>query len=592
MANTTPTPPTPAAAPAAPAHNNPNPAPATPAAGHAPTPPAPMTWEGALERILAVAAAAAGSLLGDWLPALIIVTLVLGPFLHPRTRPLAMGFLRWLHGRGVDVAAMLDRIYGYDVPTKLKSWLWTAIAAAALGWFAQMLGTVFMGRFSGIAVLFFTMATAIAGALFAGALVSIAKTRDVPNRRDIQRALANPQAFNNFLQRFGTPSSPAFALGALFTGATLLGIAHGYYIAAAGPESVAFRVYGAAVGLGTAIGAGVAFQIVIYAITKLGAMAFAFFARPVVAVGREGLIAAVPGLTHDNADEVLGVATSFNGLVAYTPYVLAVGALGLAHVVMGMVFPVSVLLLLSGLTMIVVVGMYLGHAINSPWFGNVFAGGLSAFFVGGVVWSNGGKGYWTTLSGFSVLHGLAFMATLVAVCLIAAFVGWAVRKAAMMCVPGTRFVSVGGGPYREGAVAVAVPSPWPTRFGWMASVFALLLISPILFGWLNGVMHPRPPTPMERHAQERLAQASEHNIERTAEGLARRIERTADDFVNPPPAEYNPPPSPPEEPRRRGHRHRQAADSAAACTRYSGSGPCSGMCQSYVRANPRRCGTN
>jgi hypothetical protein len=271
--------------------------------------------------------------------------LVLGPFLHPRTRPLAMNFLRWLHGRGVDVAAMLDRMYGYTLPTQLKSWLWTAVISASIGWVGQMFGTVILGgEFNGKAVILFTLVTIGVCALFLGALVSIAKTRQVPSRRDIQQALASPQGFDRFLQVFGEPSSPAFSLIALFVGATILGIAP----ATTSPpraNAVAFRVFECGGRSRDRDRAGIAFQVVVYMITKLGALVFAFFARPVVAVGRAGLVAAVPGITNDNAEHVLGVATSFNGLVAYTPYVLAVGAFGLAHVVMGMVFGIPVLII-------------------------------------------------------------------------------------------------------------------------------------------------------------------------------------------------------------------------------------------------------
>jgi hypothetical protein len=580
-----------------------------------------MTWESALQTIFATVVGAAGALLGDWLPALIIATLLLGPFMHPRTRPLAFGFLDWLRRRGIDTAAVLDRMYSYALPVRLKAWLITALVSAGLGWVAQLAATAILdGEFHGSAVLLFTLATALACGMFLGGLLSVMKTRQVPTSRDVRLAVTNPQGFDAFLRTFGEPSSPMVGLVALFAGATLLGVAHGYYIAAAGANAIGFRVCGGAIGIMTMLGAGIAFQVIIYAITKFGALTLTFFARPVAAVGRAGLVLAIPGLTRDNEEAVLGAATSFEQLAGYVPYVLTIGALGLAHIGLGLAFGVPLMVVTSGLTLIVGIGLYLGHAFKSPALGATFSVLVGSVFTGGALWRTGADGYWRTMSNFGVLHGFAFLAAFVGCVLVAVLMGAFVRWAFSMILPKGRIIGVahveaGHGAYRAGHVAsehvIHVPSPWALRFGWLAAIAVMLLISPILFGWMRRVMYPAPPTPMEAHANERLNQANEHNIERTGEAIARTIERASDDLV----------PRTPDE--RRRERLQQAQDhladdqneaaarrleeqgsrllgrrhsghgrrrtSRSTCVTYTGPGPCNGMCVDFVNANPAQC---
>lgn len=542
---------------------NPNPAPAaaTPAPAPAPAPAKAMTWQDVVQKVLGIVVTAATAILGDWVLALIIASVVLGPFIYPRSRPLAIATLRWLKASGVNGVELLERMYGYTVPTKLKSWLDIAIATTTGGFVLQVAGSGFLGATIGIAPVVFLSLVSLTSLI---ALIAVRRTiqtaNGTPNSVDIRRALESEAGLTRFIATFGHPTDPMPSLLTLFCVATFLGIGHAYFVGAVAGPALFARVYGVFIGVLTMAGTGLAFQVLFTLIAKLGTATFIFLAKPTVGIARAGFVAAVPGLTPANQTQILGPPAEFGGMLEWLSYLLLAGAFGLVHIVAALAFDAPQLAILSGLLLIVTAALYLAKATNNPLVGIVFGAIVGGVFVLRAAWTAVGSSYWTTLHALSFWQGVGYLLAVVAVVFV---LTWIVRYA-------RRQADEAGG---------LVVYPW---FGLGAAIVALLLVFPLMHSAVSSAANPAPPTPAELEAQRRIDEANEDSTAQMGVAQANLIRRNADRIVElttpsvqQPIVVSSPPPAP------RSHSRRTARRNA---------GPCEGMPESFIRNNPRQCG--
>ncbi len=545
-----------------PSNSNPNPAPApaTPAPVPTPAPARAMTWQDVVQKVLGIVVTAATAILGDWVLALIIASAVLGPFIYPRSRPVAIATLRWLKASGVNGVELLERMYGYTVPTKLKSWIDIAIAVTTGGFVLQVAGSGFLGAAIGIAPVVFLALVTLASLI---ALIMVRRTiqtaNGAPTKAEIRRSLESEAGLDHFIATFGHPTDPMPSLLTLFCVATFLGIGHAYFVGAVAGPALFARVYGVFIGVLTMAGTGLAFQVLFTLIAKLGTATFIFLAKPTIGVARVGFVAAAPGITPANQDKILGPPAEFGGILEGLSYLLLAGAFGLVHIVSALAFDAPQLAILSGLLLIATAALYLAKATNNPLVGIVFGAIVGGVFVLRALWTAVGSSYWTTLHALSFWQGVGYLLAVVAVVFVLTWlVGYARRRADEL-----------------GGYAVY---PW---FGLGAALLALLLVFPLMHSAVSSAANPAPPTAAELEAQRRIDEANEDSTAQMGVAQANLIRRNANRIVElttpsvqQPTIVNQPAPAP-------RHRSRSA--------RRSG-GPCDGMPASFIRNNPRQCG--
>lgn len=521
---------------------------------------APITFESATKEVTSLFREISKPIVKDLLPLVITALVFAGPFLSRRSRPYMLQFLNWLRLKGVDGEAAIEQFWTYKVPRTLQIWFMLAAASVLFGLFAQPIAMLAVGGQMSLGAGIFLLLTSLFTLLvYLIGYATVMKTKGSPSKAEIHTAVNGTDAdWEHFLERNGTPSDPKAALAVLFIMATFVAIAHSYFVASTQGDFLLVHVIGGAIATLTLIGAGLAFQVVTVMFAKLGWAGFMFLFRPVAAAGRKVLVGALLGVTDENENEVLGPPTDFSAVGHFITYGLSFGAIGAGHIACAMVLNSQELLLVSGLSLIGALCVFVGYAFNWPKFGLWSAILLGGAFVIRALWGLFYGNYWRTVGGMSVTHGGAYASAIVINLFVALLIG--------------------------GVVYLLV---WLfTRNRWLAFVPALLVLvagAPWLVWNVKKVADPTLATPREQQGAAALEDAAQNTIARGGQAISNGVNRRSDAWVNPPAPQ--PTPTPP----RQEHRRRRRL-AASTCPVYTGPGPCNGACQDFVRHNPRQCG--
>lgn len=533
------------------------PTPAAPAAN----PAVPFSWEAVAQEFIGVFVAASKAVFLDAAPALISAAILIVPFLHSGTRPHAKQFLGWLHANGVDTVELLQDVYGYTVTSTVKRWLIAALLANPAGFVAQGFTTwITEGHVTFGAIFRFGMVLGIIQGVFFIAYLTVSTANGRPTKRETELAVQGTDGdWNKYLKKYGKLTSPLLGLVVLFMGATFVGMAHAYYVTSAVETTIAARVFGVMVGLLSMLGCGLAFQVIATFVTEIGLSTLFAMAKPVSGIVRTGVVFAVPGLTKENRDAILGPALELKGAAEKVTIALFVGAVGVAHLGLALGVSAPWLLIGTGVMLAWGCGLYIGHALRSEKTGETSGIVFTVLFLGMAFWVGyvepfrvamaplGGKG--------ALLFIAALLATLIAAAVVAMIfsvvVGIFTASHATTYPKIDHWASIGSAALGAGLV--------------------LLLAFPLVTGAMKSSYAPTIHRALDR-AQRAAVSSIDHASERW-------VMPTLPAPAPTPPA-ANPAPAPAPTPRvdtgRHSRRHRQ--------TRASND-PCEGLVGSFARLN-------